>query len=203
MEHGVPLIQEVDVQKAVRLRHGLLVHRLEVDLGQQRRQLLQEAVLLELVAQAPAAKKLGVDPHGVADEPQLLRAHERRDLEVPPAHEEGVQGRVARPLVQVRGVREIVDDDQNLVEPLHAELLAGLRDLALLLDDAAQRRLVPVLEVDLLAVGVDLHGLLDVLLDGLPAVVDVHGGAEDVNPLEAAPVLLQDQADQRHRLSAL
>ena len=40
--------------------------------------------------------------------------------------------------------------------------------------------------------------LLDVLLDGNPAVVDVDGRAKDVDPFEDAPVLLQNQADQRH-----
>ena len=40
-----------------------------------RRQLLQQAVLLQLVPQPPNAEVLAVDAHGVADEAQLLGAH--------------------------------------------------------------------------------------------------------------------------------
>ena len=72
-----------------------------------------------------------------------------------------------------------------------------------LADDLPQRRLVPVLEVDLLPVRGDLHGLLDVLLHGAPAVVHVDARAEDVDALKAAPVLLQDHGDQGHRLARL
>ena len=111
--------------------------------------------------------------------------------------------RVAGPLVQVRRVGEVVYENQDLVQLLHLELLAGLGDLALLADDLPQRRLVPVLEVDLLPVGWNLHGLLNVLLHGAPAVVHVDARAEDVDPLKAAPVLLQNHADQGHRLARL
>ena len=67
----------------------------------------------------------------------------------------------------------------------------------------AQRRLVPLLEVGLLPVHRHLHGLLDVLLDGAPAVVYVDAGAEYVDSFEAAPVLLQNHADQRYGLARL
>ena len=67
----------------------------------------------------------------------------------------------------------IIDDDRNLAELLHFQLLARLGDLALLIDDPAQSGFIPVLEVDLLAVRRDLHDPLDVLLNGPPAVIDV------------------------------
>ena len=203
VEHGVPVVEQVDVQEAVGLPDGLLVDGLQVALRQQRRELFQQAVLLQLVPQAPDHEELGVHPDGVADQAQLLGADPGGDLEVPAPHEEGVQGRVAGLLVQVRRVGEVVDENQDLVQLLHLELLAGLGDLALLADDLPQRRLVPVLEVDLLPVGWDLHGLLDVLLHGAPAVVHVDARAEDVDALKAASVLLQDHADQGHRLARL
>ena len=134
----------------------------------------------------PDHEELGVHPDGVAYEAQLLGADPGGNLEVPAPHEEGVQGRVAGLLVQARRVREVVDENQDLVELLHLELLAGLGDLALLADDLPQRRLVPVLEVDLLPVRGDFHGLLDVLLHGAPAVVHVDAWAEDVDALKAA-----------------
>ena len=68
---------------------------------------------------------------------------------------------------------------------------------------SVSRRLVPLLEVGLLPVHRHLHGLLDVLLDGAPAVVYVDAGAEHVDSFEAAPVLLQNHADQRHGLARL
>ena len=40
---------------------------------------------------------------------------------------------------------QVVQDDQHLVQFLHFQLLGRLGDLALLLDDAAQRQLIPVL----------------------------------------------------------
>ena len=72
---------------------------------------------------------------------------------------------------------------------------------ALLLDDAAQRRLVPLVPVGPLALRVHPQVLLDVLLDGDPAVVDVNARAKDVDSLEDASILLQNQADQRHGLA--
>ena len=134
---------------------------------------------------------------------QLLGADQSADLEVPPAHKQRVQHAVARALVQVRIVGEIVYNDQNLVEGSQLHLLAGLRDLSLLANNLAQCRLVPLLEVGLFPVGGHLHGLLDVPLDGAPAVVHVDAGAENVDSFEAAPVLLQNHADERHRLARL
>ena len=75
------------------------------------------------------------------------------------------------------------------------QLLGRLRDLALLLDDAPQRRLVPLVPIRLLPLCVHPQVPLNVLLDGDPAVVYVH---EDVNSLKDAATLLQNQADQSH-----
>ena len=83
---------------------------------------------------------------------------------MPASHEKGVQRRVACLLVQVGAVGEVVDQDQDVVQLLQLHLLGHLCDLALLVYDASQGRLVPVLEVNLLPVGVNLHGFLDVLL---------------------------------------
>ena len=66
--------------------------------------------------------------------------------------EESVQGAVW--FVQLRHVRKVVQDDPHLVQFLHLQLLGRLGDLALLLDDAAQRRLVPVLPVRLFSFGI-------------------------------------------------
>ena len=141
-----------------------------------------------LVAQPPAAEELLVDPHGCADEPQLLRA--------PTPDEERIQGAVR--FVELRRVSKVVDDYKHLVQFLHFQLLGRLRDLALLLDDAPQRRLVPFVPIRLLPLCVHPQILLDVLLDGDPAVVYVHTQAEDVNSLKDAAILLQNQADQSH-----
>ena len=62
------------------------------------------------------------------------------DLYVPTPDEECVQGAVW--FMQLRHVRKIVQDDTWY--SLHLQLLGRLRDLALLLDDAPQRRLVPI-----------------------------------------------------------
>ena len=201
VEHPFERVQQVDVEEAVGLRDGLLIHRLELRLGHQRRQLLQQAVLLELVPQPPHAEELGVDAHGVAYEAQLLRADKGTDLEVPAAHEQRVDHRSACFLVEVAGIGLVVDHDQNLVQPLHLQLLAGFGDLPLLVDDSAQRCLVPVLEVHLLAVRGDLHGLLDVLVDRLPAIIHIYGRRDDKDALEAASVLLQDHADEGRALA--
>ena len=131
--------------------------------------------------QPPAAEKLLIDPHGCADEPQLLGAHPGADLQVPG-----------------RRICKVVADYQHLIQLLHLQLLGCLRDLALLQDDAAQRRLVPLVPVRLLPFGVHPQVLLDVLLDGNPAVIDVDGRAKDVDSLKHAAILLQNQADQSH-----
>ena len=115
---------------------------------------------------------------------------------MPTADEESVQGAVW--FMQLRHVRYIVQDDQHLIQFLHLQLLGRLRDLALLLDDAPQRRLVPVLPVGLLSFGVHPQVLLDILLDGNPAVINVNGWAKDVDSLKHAAILLQNQADQSH-----
>ena len=89
--------------------------------------------------------------------------------------EERIQGAVW--FMQLRHVRKVVQDNQHLIQFLHLQLLRRLRDLALLLDDAPQRRLVPILPV---------------------GVIDGNGRTEDVDSLEDAPALLQNQADQSH-----
>ena len=75
---------------------------------------------------------------------------------------------------------KVVDDYKHLVQFLHFQLLGRLRDLALLLDDAPQRRLVPLVPIRLLPLCVHPQVPLNVLLDGDPAVVYVHTRAEDV-----------------------
>ena len=124
-----------------------------------------------LVAQPPAAEELHVHPHGCADEPQLLGTHPGADLHAPTSNEERVEGAVR--LVQLRRVSKVVDDYKHLVQFLHFQLLGRLRDLALLLDDAPQRRLVPLVPIGLLPLCVHPQVLLNVLLDGDPAVVYV------------------------------
>ena len=103
-----------------------------------------------------------------------LGAHPGADLHVP-ALDERVQRAVG--LVELRAISVVVQDNQHLVQFLHLQLLGRFCDLALLLDDAPQRRLVPLVPVDLLALRVHPQVLLDVLLDGDPAVVDVYAGA--------------------------
>ena len=51
----------------------------------------------------------------------------------------------------------------------------------------------------------DVHPqvLLDVLLDGDPAIIDVDTWAENVDPLKHALVLLQDETDERHSFARL
>ena len=150
-------------------------------LWQQGAQLLNNGVQLVLVAQPPA-EELHVHPHRCADEPQLLRAHPGAYLHVPAPDEESVQGAVR--LVQLRRVSKVVDDYKHLVQFLHFQLLGRLRDLALLLDDAPQRRLVPLVPIRLLPLCVHPQVPLNVLLDGDPAIVYVHTRAEDVNFLK-------------------
>ena len=90
---------------------------------------------------------------------------------MPALDEERVKGAVR--LVQLRRVSKVVDDYKRLVQFLHFQLLGRLRDLALLLDDAPQRRLVQLAPIGLLPLCVRAQVLLDVLLDGDPAVVNV------------------------------
>ena len=88
----------------------------------------------------------------------------------------------------------------DLIQLLHLQLLGCLGDLALPLDDAPQRRLVPLVPVGLLLFGMVL---LYVLFDRDPAVVDIHAGTEDIDFLKDSSVLLQNHADQRHGLAGL
>ena len=82
-------------------------------------------------------------------------------------------------LVELRAICVVVQDNQHLVQFLHLQLLGRLGDLALPLDDAPQRCLVPLVVVGLLALRVHPQVLLYVLLNGDPAIVDVYAGAED------------------------
>ena len=187
----------MDEEEAEGLPRRFLVDGLQLLLGQQCRQLFQHGFQLELVAEAPDTHELHVHPDGGADEPQLLARDPGGDLHVAPADEERVQGPVPGAAVQLRLVREIVDHDQNLVKLLEAQLLRGPGDLLLLLDDGAKGSLIPLVEVDLLPLRVDAHALLDEALHGLPGVVDLDRGAEDVDALEdrltaACHVLVQD-----------
>ena len=121
-------------------------------------------------------------------------AHPGANLHVPAPDGQRIQG--AFGFVELRHISHIVTDYQDLIQFLHLQLLGRLRDLALLLDDAAQRRLVPLVPVRLLPFGVHPQVLLYVLLDGNPAVIDVDGRAKDVDSLKHAAILLQNQADQ-------
>ena len=56
-------------------------------------------------------------------------------------------------------------------------------------------RRVPLVPVRLLPFGVHPQVLLDVLLDGNPAVINVDGRAKDVDSLKHAAILLQNQAE--------
>ena len=175
---------------------------------QQRGQFLQHRLQFQLVAQLPHPDELHIDPHGGGDQSQFLRGDPRAYLHVASADEQRVQGAVAGAAVELRLVREIVHYDQNLEELLEAQLLAGPRYLLLLLYDGAQGALVPFIEIYLLTFCVHAHVVLYEVLHGLPAIVDLNGGAQNVDPLEHAgtvgrAILFEDGADQRHRFSAL
>ena len=92
---------------------------------------------------------------------------------MPTPDEERVQGAVG--LVQLRAICEVVADYQHLVEFLHLQLLGCLGDLALPLDDAPQRCLVPLVVVGLFPLGINTQVLLYVLLDGDPASILMDG----------------------------
>ena len=119
-------------------------------------------------------------------------AHPGAGLHVTASDEERVKGAVR--LVELRRVSKVVDDYKHLVQFLHFQLLGRFRDLALLLDDAPQGGLIPLVPVSLLTLRVHPQALLDVLLDGDPAIIDVDAWAENVDPLKHAPVLLQMSA---------
>ena len=114
----------MDEEEAVRLPGRFLVDGLQLLLGQQGRELLENGFQLELVAEAPDAHELHVHPDGGADEPQLLARDPGGDLHVAPADEERVQRPVAGAAVELRLVREIVDYDQNFVQFFEAHLLS-------------------------------------------------------------------------------
>ena len=72
------------------------------------------------------------------------------------------------------------------------------------MDDAPQRCLVPLVVVGPLPFGIHPQVLLDVLLDGGPAVIDIDGRTEDIDSfLEDSAVLLQNHADQRRGFAGL
>ena len=195
----------MDEEEAVRLPGRFLVDGLQFLLGQQDRELLENGFQLELVAEAPDAHELHVHTNRRADEPQLLARDPGGDLRVAPADEERVQGPVPGAAVQLRLVREIVDHDQNLVKLLEAQLLRGPGDLLLLLDDGAKGSLVPLVEVDLLPIGVDAHVMFYEVLHGLPGVVDFNARRHDNHPFKdgltaGCAVLVQTGRDQGHRL---
>ena len=163
-----------------------------------RSRFLQQAVLLQLVAQAPDHVELGVDADRVADQAELLRGDDGGDPRM------NRVSRAASPVfLESGGVRVVVDNRQNLVELLHLELLARLGNLALLVDDPAQSGFIPVLEVYLLAFRRNLHHLFDVPLDRAPAVIDVDAPAKNDDSFEAVAVLLQNHADERGGLPRL
>ena len=195
VEHLILWLEVVDEEEAVGLPSRLLVDR------QQGAQLFDDGVQLVLVAQAPAAEKLLIDPHCCADKPQLLGAHPGAYLQVPTPDEERIQGAVR--FVKLWAICEVVADYQHLIQLLHLQLLGCLGDLALPLDDVPQRRLVPLVVVGPLPFGVRPQVLLYVLLDGDPAVVDVDGRTEDIDFLKDSAVLLQNHADQRHGFAGL
>ena len=80
-------LEVVDEEEAVGPPSRLLVDPVQPVLRQQGAQLFDDGVQLVLVAQPPAAEKLLIDPHGCADEPQLLGAY----LQVPTPDEERIQ----------------------------------------------------------------------------------------------------------------
>ena len=101
---------------------------------------------------------------------------------MPTADEERIQGAVR--FVELRAICVVVQDDQHLIQLLPLPLLGCLGDLALPLDDAPQRCLVPLVVVGLFPLGINTQVLLYVLLDGDPAVVDIDGRTEDLDFLK-------------------
>ena len=75
---------------------------------------------------------------------------------MPASDEERVKGAVR--LVELWAICVVVQDNQHLVQFLHLQLLGRLGALALPLDDAPQRRLVPLVVVGLLALRVHPPG---------------------------------------------
>ena len=200
-EHLILWLEVVDEEEAVGLSSRLFVDPVQLVLRQQGAQLFDDGVQLVLVAQPPAAEKLLIDPHGCADEPQLLGAHPGAYLQVPTPDEERIQGAVR--FVKLWAICEVVADYKHPIQLLHLQLLGCLGDLALPLDDVPQRCLVPLVVVGPLPFGIHPQVLLYVLLDGDPAVVDIDGRTEDIDFLEDSAVLLHNHADQRHGFAGL
>ena len=159
VEHLILWLEVVDEEEAVGLPSRLLVDPVQLVLRQQGAQLFDDGVQLVLVAQPPAAaEKLLIDPHGCADEPQLLGAHPGAYLQVPTPDEERIQGAVR--FVELWAICEVVADSSSPTSWM------CLGDLALPLDDAPQRCLDPLVVVGLFPLGINLQVLLYVLLDG-------------------------------------
>ena len=173
----------------------LLVHRLPQEQDQR--------VLQALGGAFRGGRRRGAHLRGGAE---LHRGRKRRE----PPHLVG--RRALRPLpgspVQFRLVGIVINDHQRLIELFEPQLLGGLRDLLLLLYDGPQGPLVPLVEVDLLPVGVDAHLVLYELLDRLPAIIDVYRWTEAKHSFKHAgtvrrAILFQDRADDRDCLPAL
>ena len=164
VEHLILWLEVVDEEEAVGFPSRLLVDPVQLVLWQQGAQLFDDGVQLVLVAQPPAAEKLHVHPHGCADEPQLLGTHPGADLRMSASDEERIQRTVR--LVELWAICVVVQDNQRLIQLLHLQLLGCLGDLALPLDDAPQRCLVPLVVVGLFPLGINpqvLYVLLDML----------------------------------------
>ena len=84
VEHFGSGLQVVDEEEAVRLPGRFLVDGLQFLPGQQGRELLENGLQLELVAEAPDAHELHVHTNRRADEPQLLARDPGGDLHVAP-----------------------------------------------------------------------------------------------------------------------
>ena len=107
LEHFVLRLQAAHKEETVRFSGRLLAQPVQLLFRQQCAQLLDDGIQLVLVAQPPAAEELHVDPHGGADEPQLLGTHPGADLHVTVLDEERVKGAVG--LVELRAVGAVVD----------------------------------------------------------------------------------------------
>ena len=73
-----------------------------------------------------------------------------------------------RPLMELWAICEVVADYKHLIQLLHLQLLGCLGDLALPLDDAPQRCLVPLVVVGLFPLGINPQVLLYVLFSKTP-----------------------------------
>jgi len=86
-------------------------------------------------------------------------------------------------------VCKVVYNDQDLKEFFVAPLLKEVCDFMLGIEDVGQGIGVVVIEIYWLLYGVShLHALLYVLLNRPPGLINLDGGAEDVDPAEAVAV---------------